>query len=169
METIARLNEIKSRLIEHNWNIKTSDPLKLTIDAAGYTTGYELEEYLRKAGIQCEYADDKYVVLMVTPENTKEDLEVLCHALECFDKISEMEAKETQLTPVFCEQKLTIREAIFAGQEMVKVKDALGRSCGTPTVGCPQAIPIVVAGEIINEKAVEIFEYYGVDLVSVVK
>ena len=154
---------------EHNWHIENSDPLKVTIDATGYTTGYELEVYLRNEGIECEYADEKFVVLMVTPENTKEDLDVLCHALDGYNHSLERATTKVQLQPVFCEQKLTIREAIFAGQEMVEIKDALGRICGTPTVGCPPAIPIVVAGEIINEMAVEVFDYYGVRLVSVVR
>ena len=77
--------------------------------------------------------------------------------------------RKLQLQPVSCEQILTIREAIFAGQEMVKVEDAVGRICGSPTVGCPPAIPIVVAGEIINERAVEVFDYYGIKQVSVVR
>ena len=128
-----------------------------------------MEAYLRKEGIECEYADDKFVVLMVTPENTNEDLAALWHALESFDNKSLSTAKKVQLQPVRCEQRLTIREAILANQEMVKVKDSLGRICGTPMVGCPPAIPIVVAGEIINEMAVEVFEYYGVEMVSVVR
>ena len=167
--TIEKLNKIKAGLKEHNWHIENSDPLKVTIDATGYTTGYELEVYLRNEGIECEYADEKFVVLMVTPENTKEDLDALCHALDGYNHSLERATTKVQLQPVFCEQKLTIREAIFAGQEMVEIKDALGRICGTPTVGCPPAIPIVVAGEIINEMAVEVFDYYGVRLVSVVR
>ena len=167
--TIAQLEKMKARLKEHNWNIANSDPLKLTIEVSGYITGYELETYLRKEGIECEYADDKFVVLMVTPENTNEDLAALWHALESFDNKSLSTAKKVQLQPVRCEQRLTIREAILANQEMVKVKDSLGRICGTPMVGCPPAIPIVVAGEIINEMAVEVFEYYGVEMVSVVR
>ena len=168
-ETIAKLNKMKAGWKEQNWNIENSDPLKLTIDASGYTTGYELEMYLRNQGVQCEYADAKYVVLMVTPENTDEDLDVLYHALERFQYSSKEATTKVQLQPVCCEQKLTIREAVFADQEMVKVEESIGRICGTPTVGCPPAIPIVVPGEIINEKAVEIFEYYGVDLIAVVK
>ena len=167
--TIEKLNQLKDSLKEHNWKIEDSDPLKVTIDATGYTTGYELEVYLRNKGVECEYADEKYVVLMVTPENTKEDLDLLCHALNGWNHSLEATAKKVRLQPVFCEQKRTIREAIFAGQEMVQVKDALGRICGTPTVGCPPAIPIVVAGEIINERAMEVFDYYGIKQVSVVR
>ena len=154
---------------EKNWKVENSDGLKLTINVNGYTTGYELETYLRKEGIACEYADDQFVVLMATPENTKDDYVKLCQALEKFKHHSLEIAEEVQLQPVRCEQRLTIREAIFANQEMVKIEEALGRICGTPTVGCPPAIPIVVAGEIINETAVEVFQYYGMEMVAVVR
>ena len=167
--TIEKLNQLKDRLKGHNWKIEDSDSLKVTIDVTGYSTGYELEVYLRNNGIECEYADEKYVVLMVTPENTKEDFDVLCHVLDGYNHSLKRTERKLQLQPVSCEQILTIREAIFAGQEMVKVEDAVGRICGSPTVGCPPAIPVVVAGEIINERAVEVFDYYGIKQVSVVR
>ena len=76
---------------------------------------------------------------------------------------------EKRLQPLYCEQKLSIREAIFSSQEQIKIQDSVGRICGVPTVSCPPAIPIVVAGEVINEEAVRLFEYYGIEMVSVVK
>jgi len=74
-----------------------------------------------------------------------------------------------ELQPVYCEQKLSIREAVFARQEQIQATDSLGRICGVPTVSCPPAIPIVVPGERINKEAVRMFVYYGVKTVSVTK
>ena len=56
---------------------------------------------------------------------------------------------------------------MFAPQELVSPQDAIGRICGMPTVGCPPAIPITVAGGLINERAVELFEHYKVTSVAV--
>ena len=63
---------------------------------------------------------------------------------------------------------MTVREAIFGESETVSVENAVGRICGTPTVSCPPAIPIVVSGERISENAVKLFKRYGIDKISVV-
>jgi len=40
---------------------------------------------------------------------------------------------------------------------------------GATTVACPPAVPIVVCAEEIDQKAVELFEYYGISECTVVK
>ena len=68
-----------------------------------------------------------------------------------------------------CKQKISIRKAVFAEHEKIKVKEALGRICASPAVSCPPAIPIVVSGEEVNEAAIHLFEHYGLDSLDVVK
>ena len=46
---------------------------------------------------------------------------------------------------------------------------SLGRVCGAPTVSCPPAIPIAVTGERISREALELFRYYGVETVNVLR
>ncbi|MBQ8278545.1 MAG: amino acid decarboxylase [Roseburia sp.] len=167
--TIGKVENLKADFVEAGWEIENTDPLKITIATSGYTTGTKLAEHLREAGIECEYADEEFVVLMVTPENIEEDYLNLRQALENFNSEKSWNAKKSQFRPVYCEQKLSIREAIFAEQEMVKAEDALGRICGVPTVGCPPAIPIVVPGEVINEDALRLFQHYDVETVAVIK
>ena len=59
------------------------EPMKLTLDAAALgCTGTALAEALRRAQMECEYADPRYVVLMFTPENPPQDFERLQTALE---------------------------------------------------------------------------------------
>ena len=73
------------------------------------------------------------------------------------------------MNPIQSEQMLSIREAIFAEREIISVENAQGRICGAPAVSCPPAIPIVVSGERITEKAIELFQYYGISQVEVIK
>ena len=49
--------------------------MKIVLNAAkiGYS-GDELANYLREKGIEPEYADCEYVVLMPTPENSEEEI-----------------------------------------------------------------------------------------------
>ena len=59
------------------------EPMKLTLDAAALgCTGTALAEALRRAQMECEYADPRYVVLMFTPENPPQDYTRLQTALE---------------------------------------------------------------------------------------
>ncbi len=179
-ETVQKLSEVRKTLREIGWNVEETDPLKLTIKVTDGLTGTALAGMLRTAQIECEYADEEYLVCMITPENTAGDFERLLLALQKAWSLLDVDLKEAiacdgkterirqpQLKPVKCEQKGTIRETIFAGQEMVKASDALGRVCGAPTVSCPPAIPIVVPGEVINEEAIKLFTYYGIEQVAV--
>ena len=58
------------------------EPMKLTLDAAALgPTGQALADHLRQNGMECEYADPRYLVLMFTPENPAEDMARLEAAL----------------------------------------------------------------------------------------
>ncbi len=196
-QTVQRLENLRKKLRKAGWIVEQTDPLKLTVQALFEMTGIEIAEELHKVQIECEYADENYLVCMATPENTEEDFEKLEEKMQeiairkknctkenhkdlhtemkyikfLHQKEEKMQQKNEKITlqPLYCEQKLSIREAIFSSQEQIKVENSVGRICGVPTVSCPPAIPIVVAGERINEEAVKLFAYYGIEMVSVVK
>ncbi len=163
-DTIACINKTKMQLKENGWHIEKSDPLKLTIVAPKDTSGYDISGLLRKHKIECEYADEKYVVCMITPHNAKNDLECLTDALGKNTSLY----KEYPLLPIkACEIGCSIRRAILDKSERIPVEDALGRICGAPLVSCPPAIPIVVSGEIINEEAIKMLKYYNINYIEV--
>ncbi len=153
------------------------EPLKLTLDAAALgQSGTALAQLLRAGGMECEYADPRYVVLMFTPENPPQDLARLRTLL--LEQIAECSAcipvpEETAAPFVQLEQELqsvcTIRQAVFAPQERIPVEQALGRVCAMPTVSCPPAIPIVVSGERITPAAVELMRRYRIDTIAVIR
>ena len=64
---------------------------------------------------------------------------------------------------------LSVREAIFAPSEILPIRECIGRTASSVTASCPPAIPIAVPGEVIDEKTVEIFRYYGTEKCSVTK
>ena len=57
---------------------------------------------------------------------------------------------------------MSIREAVLSPSETIPVGKSLGRVLAAATVGCPPAVPIVVCGEIIDQEAIEVFQYYGI-------
>ena len=151
------------------------EPLKLTLDAASIgQTGDFLAGLLRSGGLECEYADPRYVVLMFTPYNLSADFEhlreLLLAQLNALSAPPHIPDNKSDLF-LHLEQQLktccSIRQAVFAPQIRIPVRQALGRICAMPTVSCPPAIPIVVSGEQITEAAVELMVQYQINEVSV--
>ena len=169
-ESLKQIIELKetyvSQLEVAGWKVRESDPLKLTIEIPKNMSNDDLTEKLRQNYVECEYADPDFLVFMLTPENTRDDLKQIVLALG--ENELDYETKE-QIPVVRTSQMMTIREAMFATPEAVSIKNALGRICRVPTVSCPPAIPIAVPGELIDEEVVKLFKYYGIEEVDVVK
>lgn len=172
-DTIQCVNRVRKKLKQIGWKVEKTEPLKLTIETEGKVDGRELAGKLREEKVECEYADADYLVFMVSTENEKEDYAHLLTMLEQIYKMYDISGiipkqwKE-QLKPVRCEQKCSIREAIFSKHKKMKVEDTLGYICAAPTVGCPPAIPVVVSGEEINIEAIRLFQYYGIKEIEIV-
>ena len=160
-ETAKRLDAAKDQLLQNGWAVQPSDPLRLTLRGKGL----ELAESLRHGGVECEYADRDFLVLMVTPENDPRDPE---RVIKLLGRNLEPLNAPVNLPQACGERARTVRQSIFTRHETVKAQESLNRICGTPTVACPPAIPIVVSGERIGAEALKLFDYYGVETVDVV-
>jgi arginine/lysine/ornithine decarboxylase len=158
--TVKKVNALKNKLKSLGYGIQESDPLKLTV----VSSGINLSERLRKKGIETEYEDPDYTVLMFTPDNTKEDFERVYTVLSNIKPCN----KKTNLTFVKPKVKLSLRKAVFSRSERIKTETANGRILAAPTALCPPAVYPVVSGEVINSNTVEILNYYGIDEISVV-
>lgn len=157
---IEKIEELKNYLSNRGWVVMNSDPLKLTV-ASG---GIDLAESLRKFGVECEYEAPDYTVMMFTPENSDEDFIRVKNAMSECAEITVSESK--MMIP---EKIMSVRDAVLGDYEVVSVEKAVGRICASPAVGCPPAVPIVVAGEKISTEAVKIFKYYGISNCLVLK
>ena len=164
-ECIASIESIKSEI-----SIPTipSEPLKMVFRCTdfGYT-GSEFCDLLRNFGIECEFSDDTYSVLMITPSNTPDDLKKLRLALASVTPRTPLCAPVEAPEP--SERVMSIRAAVLAPHELIPVDNALGRVAGAPTVSCPPAIPIVVSGERITDTAIALLKRYGIEKIEVVK
>ncbi|MBQ7362932.1 MAG: amino acid decarboxylase [Clostridia bacterium] len=169
-DKIRKTEEIKRALAHIGLTVPESEPLKITLAPAGIGyTGTELAELLRLSGIECEYSDGSYTVLMVSTETADCELDYL---LETVKKIPKRAPKNVPAA-TFCSTRplraMSIREAIFAKSEEIPPSLSLGRICASPTVSCPPAIPIAVSGEIIDEATVKLMLSLGMDKISVIK
>jgi arginine/lysine/ornithine decarboxylase len=155
------LEKTKETLRQKGWNVVGTEPMKLTIRC----NGIEQANRLRQKGIECEFADRDYLVLMPSAQTTEQMLAQVVEALG--ENTTAQNAQMPALSQP--EQVLSPRQAIFAPWKWVAAEKCLGHIAATPTVGCPPAVPIVVSGERINEAAVRCFEYYGISTVWVIK
>ena len=165
LETALNVQKARENLRENGWQIEVTEPLKIVINCPKEITGIEVAEKLRKHNIECEYADTKYVVFMVSVQNSKRELDELVVTL---GKNEYGKCEQDIFSPVKSQQICSIRQAIFSQSECLDVKDAEGKICATPVVGCPPAIPIVISGEVISKEAIKLFEYYGIKEVEAI-
>ena len=165
---LPQVEALKARLMAVGYGLYGDEPLKITIDAKGYGyTGAELSDLLRKRGIECEFADPDFLVLMLTPETGEQGMETIRDALLSIPKKDAV----AQVPPIFRagERVLSIREAMFSVEETVPVAESEGRILAAASVGCPPAVPILVCGERIDAHAIRCFQYYGIDAATVVE
>lgn len=165
-DAVARLDALKASLRGHGWQVDKSDPLRVTIRGPQGISGTDLAEQLRRENVECEYADKDFLVLMATPENGKDELNRVLAAL---GENNAPQAVSPPLPLAKGRRVRSIRQAMFSPHELIPASQALGRICAAPTVGCPPAVPIAVAGEEIGPEALELFARYGVFQADVLK
>lgn len=165
---VDNISEMKEQLWKKGFVLEDGEALKIVIRAndSGYT-GEALCQILREHKVEAEFADGEFLVMMFSPENSERDYQ---RVKEVFDDLERREALEV-FTPQVekAEQCLSLREAMFFAHKIVKVEEAEGMICGSPTVSCPPAVPIVISGERITRTAIELFRYYGIEEVEVVR
>jgi arginine/lysine/ornithine decarboxylase len=64
---------------------------------------------------------------------------------------------------------MPVREAMLSPSVEVSIDDASGCVLASASVACPPAVPILIAGERIDEGAIECFCYYGIEKIRVIK
>lgn len=160
-QCILKVNELKDYIASKSINVLQSDPLKLTIESSGVNLAAKMRTY----GIECEYEDPDFTVMMFTPDNSDDDF----IRVKSFFSENVFTALKKEIKMPVPEKRMSVHDAIFSDFERVVAGDAVGRICASPTVGCPPAVPVVVCGELISNEAVEIFRYYGIENCMVVK
>ena len=164
--TACCLSALRETLVARGWQVEDSDPLRLTIAAPAGLPGTTLADRLRQSGVECEYADRDFLVLMATPENARLDFD---HLLAALGENHTPYVKPIPIPLAKGARACSIREALFAPQETAPSEASLGRVCGAPTVACPPAIPIAISGEVIGSEALALFRHYGVKTVDILK
>ncbi len=167
-KTVDSVKNLKKRLFDYGFELIGNEPMKLALSpkSMGYT-GEEIAEILSENGIECEFADPDFVVMMFTPEIGDDEIEYIGNVLLKTEKKKEITEKPPVLSVP--EKVTSVREAVFSPSEEIIASECEGRILASSAISCPPAIPIIVCGEKIDKKAIECFEYYGIEKCNVVK
>ncbi|MCM1577387.1 MAG: aminotransferase class I/II-fold pyridoxal phosphate-dependent enzyme [Ruminococcus sp.] len=166
-ETEKALFALKRRLADC-WHFYGDEPLKLTVftPPSGFT-GEGLADVLREKGVECEYADDCFTVLMLAGCTVSE--------IERLEKIfgDIRQPRIAVYVPDYRDFTLPpaavgIREAITAMGENIPIDKAEGRTAGISVGHCPPGTSPIVPGEIFTEDIIKIFKRYGIEEVNVI-
>lgn len=159
--------EALHRRLSPYWQLYGDEWGKLTFfaPASGFT-GTELAEILRECGIECEYADDCFTVLMLTG-STPSEME---RAGDIIEKIPQ--PRIAVPVPDYSgftvpHRAMCIRDAMNAPSERIAASEAAGRTAGLCPSHCPPGVAPIVSGEVFTDKIIRILESYGIFYVNV--
>ena len=150
-----------------------SDPVRIVLGTwkIGYS-GYEFREHLYKYKIEPEMCDEKYVVLIATPFNTKEDFSRLKKALMYVKPkpgCNKDMINEITVNTALPEVRASIRESVMHEGVYVDLDSSKNRIAADIVCPCPPGVPVVMPGEKIGQAEYEALKRYGISEILVLK
>jgi arginine/lysine/ornithine decarboxylase len=143
-----------------------TDPLRIAFTTQN---DYDVGTFLRRCGIEPEYAEHGKVILIPSVANGTEDFVRLDAALH---NLAKQLPDCANFAPQFSNHKLprralSPREAFMAYSKSVPIIHAEGKISAQNIIPCPPAIPIVLAGEEVNDEVILNLSQNGIDKICV--
>lgn len=132
------------------------DESRIVINLGNGFNGNRLFEYLRENNIQGEMSDHKNVVLIPSTFNTRDDFNILAEVLiKCNNETLREDEVNFYDTDI---PKMAILpyEIIDKEKEIIKLQKSQGKIVAENIIPYPPGVPILVGGEIIESKHIEI-------------
>ena len=166
----GKVANLRYKAFEHGLAPKTRnvEPARLVLSVKSTEmTGEEFGRKLREHGIEPEYVNDEWAVLMASPFNSEKDFERVAKFIdETFGNgFSAFEERLSKMP----EKAMSVRSAVFAETEEIETEKAVGRIAARLNLPCPPCIALAVPGEIIDEKIAGLLIKYGINKINVVK
>ena len=164
---LPAIDAFKTQLRDYGFSLIGNEPLKLTLRTKPYGyKGGQLAQFLRDHGIECEFSDPDFVVMMLAPAISEEGLARLQAVLTAVPRLPTLSDEPPTFRRLTA--AMSVREATLAPCETVATSACVGRVLAAPSVSCPPAVPIAVSGERMDESTAACFAYYGIDACTVV-
>ena len=153
--TIDVCEEFKSRIkLLGIAPLDNNDPTRVVLNFKKFnTTGYEIETILsEKYGIDIEMADMTNIILIVTPQNTAEDLDKLYSALaEVTGGLTSRNLADIAIQPISRGGLIKPHSALFSKGCEVEIENAAGLKSRATVTAYPPGTPVIFAGEVITD------------------
>lgn len=130
------------------------DESKLTLLGSRSYDPMDIEEKLRKNGIQCEFSNENHAVFVTSMMNDSKDFDKLFKTMEmlkfkCYSGIDKMENYlKNQVV-------MTITDAFYRSRNTVSLEEAIGCISAEYIIPYPPGIPLLIPGERIDEFMIE--------------
>lgn len=165
--TVAELRRL-AEAVSFGLPLGQSDPVRLTLLPANVGfTGDEAAEYFRNCGVACEHSDGAAVVFILTPFNSARDIARLRQAVAEFPVRAPIELPHHE--PHLPECAMLPRAALERETALISTAQAAGRIAAEAACPCPPGVPVVMPGEIIDTKSVNILLNTGIRQIIVLK
>lgn len=170
LNSIIEISDLsKAELNKIGFELIGDEPLKISVipQSVG-ADGLILGGYLKKNNIEPEFISKYLIVFMLTPSNTKEEINRLVEVLVDFVKDYGGKPIDIDYPSLPVPKKImSVREASLCPFEYVPLTEAKGRVAALGNTSCPPAIPIVMSGELVDEDSVKALEFYGYERLKV--
>lgn len=169
---------IKNAAIKSGFKVAggLTDPARVSVNTGSLgIDGNSGAEFLEKMGIAPEYSDSGWIVFIISPFNTENEIEVLAMGLTALAKNRERLEKSAVGSPAIGaiterlpNKKISVREAVFSESKSVSLKSALGKIASDTVCPCPPGIPVVMPGEVIDKRIIDILSLYKIENIDIV-
>lgn len=166
-EHIATLRDMRHSILKRGKfipiNEPNSDPMRLCVmtscaGISGYRAARILEEEFK---IVCEMADERQVLFIITPADTKDELLRLESALLELERYCSDEIFTAAPLRRCATAKYSIGEAMKKKSYRIPLEDSLGKVAAINLCPYPPGIPVVAVGEVIEEDHLEYLYHNG--------
>ena len=135
------------------------DPTKIVLRANQLgASGVDIEKALQAHNIRVEMADGDTVVFLATLADSKVEFDELAQALIPILKNEQKESRATATSLSWSTVPtvaLSMRDAYFAGTEMVPADQAVGRISADLIAPYPPGVAVVAPGELLTKVIIE--------------
>lgn len=165
LETNSRYEVLKSDYVNKKFK-QGYDWTKLVIRVNDLgLTGFEVYTLLKKHyGIQAELAEGYVVMCVISYKDSEQSLTKLVHALK---DIEQRFAKQQPihlpnvLNEKMNELAMTPQQASQQLHETINIYEAIGRISADSIMIYPPGIPLVIPGEVISPRVLQVYDFYS--------
>lgn len=158
-----KINNLEGLHVIDKEDLKSKQDIDVTryvINVSKGYSGYKLYKYLKNKKIQCEMYDAYNVILIFSPFNTEEEFKLLYKSLSDCNLEAIKDKGFNFIKNSIATLAILPFEAIEKEYIFIDYKESQGKICKEAISPYPPGVPLVLPGEIIDNRIINSIEYY---------